>query len=208
MRRLAPLLLLFVLLLGACGEDEGSRDFADTTDEDASTVSVPDDDEEEDDDEGRDPGDDEEADNPEGIPGVEAYDIEDNSHTEGAVDYPQSPPVAGPHNEVWANCNFYDEEIPNENVVHALEHGAVWITFTDDVDDDQLEEISDLVDGSDHVIASRYEDQDSPIVLTAWNRQAEVDDIDDDLVDEFLDTYLLADTSPEPGAPCDGGAGG
>jgi hypothetical protein len=65
---------------------------------------------------------------PEGIEGVEAYDIDDNSHTEGFVEYDQSPPVGGPHNPVWANCDFYSSEVPSENAVHALEHGAVWIT--------------------------------------------------------------------------------
>jgi hypothetical protein len=144
---------------------------------------------------------------PEGIDGVVAFDVTDNSHTEGAVEYGQSPPVGGPHNPVWANCKFYDEEIPNENAVHSLEHGAVWITYTDDADEATLTAIQDLVTQSDHLIASLYPDQDSPIVLTAWNRQLEVDSIDDPRVVEFIETYLLADSAPEPGASCSGGAG-
>ena len=35
-----------------------------------------------------------------GTPGVA-------DHVEGAVDYRIDPPVAGPHNPVWANCAFY-----------------------------------------------------------------------------------------------------
>ena len=144
---------------------------------------------------------------PEGIDGVVAYNVTDNSHVEGAVEYGQSPPVGGPHNPVWANCKFYDGEIPNENAVHSLEHGSVWITYTADADEATLATIQGLVGQSDHLIASLYPDQDSPIVLTAWNRQLEVDSIDDPRVPEFIETYLFADTSPEPGAACSGGAG-
>jgi hypothetical protein len=178
-----PLLLAGALLLVACGDDGGGGggDFADQTV--ASSAA------------------------PEGIEGVVAFDITDNSHVEGAVDYPQSPPVAGPHNPVWANCKFYDEEIPNESAVHSLEHGSVWITFTDDADEATLETIRGLVEQSDHVLASLYPDQGDPIVLTAWNRQLRLDGIDDPRVVEFLETYLLADSAPEPGAACSGGAG-
>ena len=138
--------------------------------------------------------------------GVEAFDIENNCHVEGSVDYEQSPPVGGPHNPIWVNCGFYSSPVPDENAVHALEHGVVWITY-DDVDDDTLETLEEFADDDDHVLVSEYPDQDSPLALTAWNRQMQVDDVDDPRVEEFLDTYLLADTAPEPGAPCDGGVG-
>lgn len=179
-----PLLLAGALLLSACGDGGGGGDAGDFADQTVSSSAAP-----------------------EGIDGVVAFDITDNSHVEGAVDYPQSPPVAGPHNQVWANCKFYEDEIPNENAVHSLEHGSVWITFTDDADDATLETIRGFVDQSDHILASRYPDQASPIVLTAWNRQLELDTIDDPRVVDFLETYLLADTAPEPGASCSGGAG-
>jgi hypothetical protein len=182
-RRLLLLLVAGTVVLGACGGDDGGEGGDDAFATVSSSAA------------------------PEEIEGVVAFDITDNSHVEGAVDYPQRPPVAGPHNPVWANCKFYEDEIPNENVVHALEHGAVWITFTADADEATLETIRGYVDQSDHVIASPFPDQDRPIVLTAWNRQLSLETIDDPRVGQFLDTYLLADSAPEPGAPCAGGAG-
>jgi hypothetical protein len=180
-RRLPLLLFAGALVLAGCGDDDGGS-------EDSATVTS--------------------AVAPEGIDGVVAWNITDNSHVEGAVEYGQSPPVAGPHNPVFANCKFYDGEIPNENVVHSLEHGSVWITYTSDADEATLATIQDLVGQSDHLIASLYPSQDSPIVLTAWNRQLAVDSVDDPRVQEFVDTYLLADDlAPEPGAACSGGAG-
>ena len=203
MRRLLALLFFaFALVtLVACGGDDGDS----SSSEDRT---APEDDSDDRTDES-DQSEEVEVENPapEGIDGVEAYDIEDNSHVEGAVDYDQSPPVGGPHNPVWVNCDFYSSEVPNENAVHALEHGVVWITY-DDVDDDTLETLADLADDNDRLLVSEYPDQDSPLVLTAWNRQMPVEDLDDPRVEDFIDTYTGDDSvAPEPGASCEGGVG-
>jgi hypothetical protein len=56
--------------------------------------------------------------------GVETLDVGSaGQHTEGAVDYAQSPPAGGPHNRIWQNSGFYEEPVRNENAVHTLEHG-------------------------------------------------------------------------------------
>ena len=203
MRRLLALLFFaFALVtLVACGGDDG-----DSSSEDLSAAPEDDGDDRTDE---SDQSEDIAVENPapEGIDGVEAYDIEDNSHVEGAIDYDQSPPVGGPHNPVWVNCGFYSSEVPNENAVHALEHGVVWITYTD-VDDDMLSSVNDLADDNDRLLVSEYPDQDSPLVLTAWNRQMPVDDLDDARVEDFIDTYTGDDSvAPEPGASCEGGVG-
>ena len=204
MRRLLALLFVALALvtLVACGGDDGDSGSS----EDLSAAPEDDGDDRTD---GSDQSEDIEVENPapEGIDGVEAYDIDDNSHVEGAVDYDQSPPVGGPHNPVWVNCGFYSSEVPNENAVHALEHGAVWITY-DGVDDDTLETLADRADDNDRLVVSEYTDQDAPLVLTAWNRQMRVDGLDDGRVEDFIDTYTGDDSvAPEPGASCEGGVG-
>jgi hypothetical protein len=188
MRRLGILFVAGALVLGACGDDGSSGDDGTTISASEAEPTGP---------------------APEGIEGVVAYDITDNTHVEGSVDYRIDPPVAGPHNPVWANCKFYDGEIPNENAVHSLEHGSVWITYEPGTDGATLSTIQAIVesDESTHILASEYPGQDSPIVQTAWDRQLKADSIDDPRVEEFIGTYLLADTAPEPGAACSGGAG-
>lgn len=144
---------------------------------------------------------------PEGIEGVQAFAIEDNSHVEGAIEYPSRPPVAGDHNPVWANCRFYDSPVPDENAVHSLEHGAVWIAFAEDLPQAEVDALAQLTAGSDHILAAPYPGLGSPLVLTAWNRQLEVDSGRDPRVLEFLETYLDGPTAPERDAACSGGAG-
>ncbi|MFI6012195.1 DUF3105 domain-containing protein [Streptomyces sp. NPDC051243] len=53
------------------------------------------------------------------------------NHVQTAVEYPMNPPVGGDHNKAWMTCDgtVYNKPIANENAVHSLEHGAVWVTY-------------------------------------------------------------------------------
>ena len=46
--------------------------------------------------------------------------------------YGVNPPAGGDHWSRWLNCGVYTEPQVNEHAVHALEHGAVWITYDPD----------------------------------------------------------------------------
>jgi len=141
------------------------------------------------------------------IEGVEEFENE-TTHVEGVVEYEQSPPAGGPHNSVWLNCGVYTEPQQNENAVHALEHGAVWITYdADRISADDLARLKSKLPSS-YVILSPYEGLDSPIVLSSWNHQLKVDSADDPRIADFLEEFWRADDVPEPGALCTGGIDG
>jgi hypothetical protein len=143
----------------------------------------------------------------EGIDGVQTYGGLTRVHTDDPVDYPQSPPVGGDHNPEWLNCmgTVYDQPVPNENAVHSLEHGAVWITYDDSVSDADVATLADLVDGHPFTFMSPYVDQRSPITLTAWGVQLGVDSVDDARIEQFLTTFRQGPQTPEPGATCENG---
>ncbi|MFG6491094.1 DUF3105 domain-containing protein [Microbacterium sp. P03] len=141
------------------------------------------------------------------IEGVETFE-NTSEHVEGAVDYEQSPPAGGPHNAVWLNCGIYTEQVPNENAVHALEHGAVWVTYdASAVSDADLATLRGELPSS-YVVLSPYEGLPSPIVLSAWNHQLQLDSVSDARVGEFFEEYWRSQDAPEPNAVCTGGVDG
>ena len=129
-------------------------------------------------------------------------------HLVGHIDYKESPPMGGPHNVVWQNCGVYDEPIHNEHAVHALEHGAIWITYRPELPKDQLETLKSLA-ADDFMLLSPYPGLDSPIVASAWNHQLPLRSADDPRLRKFIDAFKNnPETTPEFGAPCAGGTSG
>ncbi|MGI9824936.1 DUF3105 domain-containing protein, partial [Agromyces sp. Marseille-Q5079] len=136
------------------------------------------------------------------IEGVATFDNA-SEHVEGPVDYEQTPPVGGPHNPAWLNCGVYTEQVPNENAVHSLEHGALWITYDPSLSESDLTELRAKLP-STYVILSPFEGLPGQIVLSGWNTQLSVDDVDDSRIESFIEEYWQNGNVPEPGAPCTG----
>lgn len=135
---------------------------------------------------------------------VEVYDDLPRTHVDGDVDYEQSPPVGGPHHPAWLDCGVYDEPVREENVVHDLEHGTVWITYRpDSVEFADIEALTEVL--PDNGILSPYPDQEAPVVITVWGRQLELAGADDPRIDLFISEFGGGVTAPEPFASCHGG---
>ena len=136
------------------------------------------------------------------IEGVETF-TNETLHVEEPVDYPQNPPAGGPHNPAWLNCGIYDQPQPNENAVHDLEHGTVWISYDPDLDADDVDDLAD--DLPQNGIMAPYPGLDAPVVVTVWGRQLELDGADDPRLALFIRTYGGGETAPEPSVTCAGG---
>jgi hypothetical protein len=127
------------------------------------------------------------------------------SHMFGQISYKESPPIGGPHNIVWQNCGVYDAPIHNEHAVHALEHGAVWITYRSDLPADQVQALKEIA-ADDMMLLSPYPGLSAPVVATAWNHQLRLTGATDARLGAFIDRYKNnPSTTPEFGAPCAGG---
>lgn len=137
----------------------------------------------------------------------ERPDLLSQEHQSGPLQYEVMPPVGGPHNSAWLNCQgeVYSEQVPNEHAVHSLEHGAIWITYRPDLASDQVAALAQRVQGNSHLFMSPFPGQDAPISLQAWGYQLKVEDAADSRIDEFI-RVLRVNASPEgPNAPCSGG---
>jgi hypothetical protein len=144
----------------------------------------------------------------EGVPGVVEVPVSGRNHVNGHVDYPTSPPAGGNHNPVWQNCGFYTVSLTNEYAVHSLEHGAVWITYTQSVAQSVKDTLAAKAKTSPYLLVSLYPDNPTPIVVTAWARQLRLEAYDDALVNQFISVYAQkGPTTPEVGATCRGGIG-
>lgn len=130
-------------------------------------------------------------------------------HVSGTQVYDTSPPVAGPHNEAWQNCqgDVYSGQVPNEHAVHSLEHGAIWITYNPDtLPSDQVETLADLVRQSgDRIFMSQYPGLETPISLQAWGYQLFVEDASDPRINEFIRALRVNTSLEGMTASCSGG---
>jgi hypothetical protein len=128
-------------------------------------------------------------------------------HSEAPQQYAQTPPAGGVHSAAWQNCGIYDQPVRNENAVHSLEHGAVWLTYRPDLPAAAVESLRSLMRGHSHVLLSPYPDLPQPIVATAWGLQLPIQDASDPRLPAFISRYEKGPQTPEPGAVCTGGTG-
>jgi hypothetical protein len=129
------------------------------------------------------------------------------THVTKSVKYPTEPPVGGDHNPVWMNCNgdVYTEAIKDENAVHSLEHGAVWVTYTSEAAKADVDALAAKVKKTPYTLMSPDDKQQDPIMLTAWGHQRTVTGAKDPNVDKFFEKFVQGKQTPEPGAACTGG---
>jgi Protein of unknown function (DUF3105) len=135
-------------------------------------------------------------------PGVKTYVGLARNHVDTPVEYPQSPPVGGPHNPVWQNCQYYDTSVPNERAVHSMEHGAVWITYLPNTSQADRDVLRAIAATGDHILVSEYPGQPAPIVATAWGKQLYLQSVRDPELQQFVDFFQNGPQTPESGVTC------
>ena len=141
------------------------------------------------------------------LDGMVSYSNLPRNHSEAPQQYPQMVPVGGVHSSVWQNCGIYDQPVRNENAVHSLEHGAVWLAYRPDLPAAAVETLRSLARGHDHVLLAPFPDLPHAVVATAWGLQLPVEDASDPRLPLFVTRYENGPQTPEPGAVCSGGTG-
>jgi Protein of unknown function (DUF3105) len=144
--------------------------------------------------------------------GTVIYPELNRQHVEGKVIYDRSPPVGGAHAPVWLNCGIYDLPVANENAVHSLEHGSVWITYLPDLPQPELDALRTLVKASyegteRYVILSPHPGQSAPVVASAWGYQLTLQDSIDPRLKIFINYFRNGPQTLERGGRCTGGTG-
>lgn len=111
-----------------------------------------------------------------------------------------NPPVSGSHDPVPAECGTHSVKVPDENLVHSLEHGAVAILYdTKEVPLADIKKIEAIVgDYDDDVLTAPYPGLPDPIVVASWSRKMALSEFDEDAIKQYIDRF--GDTEPAPEA--------
>ncbi len=138
-----------------------------------------------------------------GIAGVTVVNGLPHTHYQGVhLVYTHTPPLGGDHSPYPLNCAVYTTPVPNENAVHSLEHGGVWLTYQPGVDPAPLVKL-DAIDPN-YVLISPYPGQPAKVIATAWGLQLKVDSATDPRLAAFVERYHGGGQGGEKGAACQG----
>lgn len=132
--------------------------------------------------------------------GEEIPDLGANHINQGerVTTYNSNPPTSGPHWSTPQTCDFYTEEVPDEAVVHSLEHGAIWVTYKDKSLEGSMKSLFEKE--SAKVLISPRSANDSLVAVASWGRLLKLDEFDEDQIIDFIGSNR--NNSPEPLAPC------
>ncbi|MBI2052090.1 MAG: DUF3105 domain-containing protein [Candidatus Sungbacteria bacterium] len=110
--------------------------------------------------------------------------------------YLSNPPVSGWHYGQTTEWGSYNEELIDQNVIHNLEHGGIWITYKPDVPSELVDNLKRLAgEYKRKIVLSPRSANDSPIVLAAWGRLDKFDYFDEARIKKFIKAYK--DKGPE-----------
>ena len=127
--------------------------------------------------------------------------------------YNTKPATSGPHWNIGGEgpvaWGIHKEPIPDEGLVHNLEHGGIGIHYNCRDCPDLVAQLEDfyntytadpanrlpLYPGSTKLVVAPYYDMPTRIALTAWGRIDTLDSFDPERIKRFVDAYR--DKGPE-----------
>lgn len=105
--------------------------------------------------------------------------------------YDSNPPTSGWHYDSPADWGFYTTELPDETLVHNLEHGGIWISYKDRNDTEVIDKLVALsrLYPKKVIITLRTKD-DSRIAVAAWDRLMRLDHYDEKQILAFIKAFI------------------
>lgn len=111
--------------------------------------------------------------------------------------YNSNPPTSGWHwGDGVAGAGIKDKEVPDELLIHSLEHGAAIVSYKSDLSKEDVEKITKAFnDASGKKIIVPRKNLDVPVALTSWNYLLKLKTIDGEQIKAFIETNN--DRAPE-----------
>lgn len=113
------------------------------------------------------------------------------------VDYNSNPPTSGSHYVNPQLGGIYDKPIPDGNLIHSMEHGAVILWYKSGIsasESAQLKSVFSSVSVGKKIMAPR-DNLDVAVALTSWGRLLKLQTIDEGQIKSFME--INEDRGPE-----------
>ena len=109
------------------------------------------------------------------------------------VDYNSTPPTSGEHWPRWADCGFYLESLPDERIVHNLEHGNIVVSYNF-ANPAQVTELREALEGESQFgswgVARQYDDiAEGNLALSAWGWLHIMEGVSPGAISLFFDAF-------------------
>ena len=123
------------------------------------------------------------------------------------VAYNTIPATSGDHWDWWARCGFYADGLPDERIVHNLEHGNIVVSYNLAAEEEvsQLREFMDGFELAPAWAVTRFYDKipEGTVSLSAWGVLDTMQGVDEGRIEDFFRNYAgtLGPEFPN-GAPC------
>lgn len=117
------------------------------------------------------------------------------------TEYNSNPPTSGPHWATTATWGVHTEVLPDELLVHNLEHAGVWISYKDPKDTELAANLAAIAGRyRTKVVVTPRPKNDAPIAVAAWGRLLKLQSYDEDQIVRFINAYRTK-VGPERNVP-------
>lgn len=121
------------------------------------------------------------------------YPIQGRDHIQIGQPHPvynSNPPTSGWHYPAPADWGFYNQELPDELLVHNLEHGGIWLSFRSAEDTELINQLAALIKRyRSKVIITQRSRNDTPLAVAAWGHLMKLDHYDIAAIVTFINRF-------------------
>ncbi len=104
--------------------------------------------------------------------------------------YNSNPPTSGWHYGTTAPWGFNTAQLPDEAIIHNLEHGGIWVSYKDDQDAEVVDALVALArEFPRKLIITHRPKNDTLIAVAAWGHLLKLDHYDRAVVVDFYNRF-------------------
>ena len=130
---------------------------------------------------------------------------QDHKTTNLGYNLSKAIPMGGAHHPGWATCKAYSTFVAAEYAIHSMEHGAIWIAYDSSLKSSEVKTLTAYTKNDPYLLLTPINKAPSPITVTAWGYQLKLEKASDSRIKDFINAYQNSKSTPELGAPCQGG---